>query len=661
MITRVHGSWPSPITSELITSDAVRLSQPRFDGGDLYWLEGRPAEGGRQVVVRAAAGRAIDEVTPGGTNVRNVVHEYGGGDYCVSDGSIFYCDMRDHRIHSSNVAGREPVALTPAGAHYADLVVSPEGRWLIAVEERPGAGKGDETENRLVAIPLPGGGTAQAIVQGFDFVSFPCFRPDGRELAFTAWNHPQMPWDGTRLFAVAWDPERGQPSGAPRKIAGGADESIFQPSYSPAGRLTFVSDRSGWWNLYQQGDSGAVALCPREMEFGVAQWVFGMSTYAHLGADAILCTYGAADGERLARLDLASGALRDLDLPFTAFSGIRAEGNRACFIGASSARTPCVCSIDLTTGELREHRSSTAAKVDESFLSKPERIVFPTDVDRKGVDRKGVDGEGANGGDALAHAYLYRPVNPDCRAAGDSLPPLLVKSHGGPTAAASASLDLRIQYWTSRGFAVADVDYRGSTGYGRAYRMLLRGNWGVSDVEDCVNVVRALDERGEVDPQRAAISGGSAGGYTTLCALTFHDVFRAGASHYGIGDLEALVRDTHKFESRYVDGLVGPYPECRDLYVERSPIHFTERLSCPVVFFQGLEDRVVPPNQAEAMVAALAARGIPYAYVPFEGEQHGFRRAENIRTAIDGELYFYAQVFGFDVSERPPVVEISRE
>ncbi len=630
-MTKPYGSWSSPITSVQITAGSLRLAAPRLDGGDLYWLEGRPLEGGRQVVVRARDG-AIEDVTPTAANVRTLVHEYGGGEYTVHAGSVYFSDLRDGRVYRQRNGAPSPV--TPAGAGYADLSVSPDGRWLVAVEERARAG--GEPENRIVAFPLDGAAEPRVVAAGHDFASFPRFSPDGQRLAFTVWDHPNMPWDGTLLFELAWG-EAG-PTGPAQEIAGGARESVFQPGFSPSGRLTFASDRSGWWNLYQRREGGDVALCARAAEFGAAQWVFGLSTWGYVSEGVILCVRTEASGTRLARLDVEASRLDDFELPYTSFSGVRVEGDLACFVGASPERAPAVCTLDLSTGAHREVRSSFSAEVDGAFIAVPEAVTFPT-----------ADGH-------TAHAYVYRPTHASASAPMGERPPLLVKSHGGPTSATSDVLDLRIQFWTSRGFAVADVDYRGSTGYGRAYRELLEGAWGVADVEDCVNIVEHLARLSEVDGERAAISGGSAGGYTTLCALTFHDTFRAGASHYGIGDLEALVRDTHKFESRYLDGLIGPYPECKDLYLERSPIHFTDRLTCPVIFFQGLEDRVVPPNQAEAMVAALADRGIPHAYVPFEGEQHGFRRAENIRMALDGELYFYSRIFGFDVGENPGVV-----
>ncbi|MFP6628464.1 MAG: prolyl oligopeptidase family serine peptidase, partial [Myxococcota bacterium] len=431
------------------------------------------------------------------------------------------------------------------------------------------------------------------------------------------------------------------PVGEARLVAGGDDESIFQPGFSPDGVLTFVSDRSGWWNLVRIVAGGRLeSPCPREEEFGKPQWVFGMSTWAYRDAQSMLCSVGSRGVDRVCQLDLASGELLDLELPYSSAVGLAVEGDAACLVAGGPDRPTAVCHLDIATGALVELRRSFDLALPEAGLSRPESIEFETE------------------GQLTAHAFFYPPANPDFAGPGDALPPLLVKSHGGPTSAAVPVLNLAIQYWTSRGFAVVDVNYGGSSGYGRVYRNRLRERWGIVDVEDCVNAARQLAEEGRVDPDRLAISGGSAGGYTTLCALTFHDVFRAGASHYGIGDLEALARDTHKFEARYLDGLVGPYPEAAHRYRERSPIHFTHRLACPVIFFQGLDDKVVPPNQAEAMVEALARRGIRHAHVTFPGEQHGFRRSENIRTALEGELYFYSQVFGFETDVRPEGVEI---
>jgi dipeptidyl aminopeptidase/acylaminoacyl peptidase len=621
---RPYGSWRSPITAGAIAAGSLRMSQPQLDGGCAYWLEGRPVEAGRQQVV-AHDGHAARDVTPASVNVRNRVHEYGGGDYRVRGGRVFYSRFDDGGVDAMDVDGAAPVALAGGGARHADFEVSPDGRWLVCVEERDR--EGTEASNRLLAIPLTGGST-RPFAEGFDFVSFPRFSRDARRLLFTAWRHPDMPWDATELHAVDFG-EAGP--AAVERLAGGGDESIFQPGFSPAGHVTFVSDRSGWWNLEQLRDASRRTLRPHAAEYGRPQWVFGMATWAYVDEGTILCAYAADGRQHLARLHLEEGRLDDLQLPFEAFDGLAVEGDVALFIGAAADRPPAVVRLDLRTDRFDVLRESSRLELGAAQVSLPEALELPTR-----------DGE-------RTRAFFYAPTHPEHTGPSAERPPLLVRSHGGPTGAASSALDPRIQFWASRGFAVADVNYRGSTGFGRAYRDRLRGEWGVVDVGDCVDTALQLAADGRVDGQRLAISGGSAGGYTTLCALTFHDVFHAGASHYGIGDLEALVRDTHKFESRYTDRLVGPYPERRDLYVARSPIHHADQLSCPVAFFQGLEDRVVPPNQAEAMVAALARRGIPHAYVAFAGEQHGFRRAENVVAALEGELVFYGRVFGFDV------------
>jgi dipeptidyl aminopeptidase/acylaminoacyl peptidase len=582
-----------------------------------------------------------EEASPAGVDVRTRVHEYGGGDYLVARGRIVYSDFADERIHVGEAGGRF-APLSPPGSRWADFALSPDARWLVCVEERPRAGH--EPENRLVAFELPVRGAVtrvgepRVVAAGHDFVSSACFSPDGRWLAYTAWEHPDMPWDATRLFLQAWG--RSGPEGEARCVAGGAGESVLQPAFSASGRLHFVSDRSGWWNLWALGEDAPIALCPRSAEFATPPWVFGLSSHAFTGEGEILCSYGEGGIGRLARLDLETGRLQDFVLPFTAYAGLRATGGQAVFVASAPDAALSVQQLDLASGRVLEVARSADLPLDPAMLSRPQRFDF------------------VGAGDCTSHAWLYPPTHAEVCGERGARPPLLVKSHGGPTSAASAGLDLRVQFWTSRGFAVVDVDYGGSSGYGRAYRERLRGQWGVVDVEDCVAAARALAAEGAADASRLAISGGSAGGYTTLCALTFHDLFAAGASHYGIGDLESLARDTHKFESRYLDGLVGPYPERRDLYVARSPLHACDRLRCPVIFFQGLEDRVVPPSQAEAMVAALKRRGIPHAYVAFEGEQHGFRRAENVCTALDGELYFYSRIFGFEVDVRPAAVRI---
>ena len=637
-----YGSWESPITSELIVRGAVGLGQVRLEGEEVYWAELRPTEAGRVVVVRQTPdGRASDVVLQG-FNARTRVHEYGGGSYAVAEGAVYFSNFADQRLYRVAPGGAEPRPLTPSrDLRYADANFDRKRRRLVAVREDHSKGA-HEPENSIVSLELGGviegageGGAqlnadgGRILAAGYDFYSSPRVSPDYSRLAWLQWNHPNMPWDGCELWVGEFDEAGGLKNA--EKVAGGVEESIFQPEWSPAGVLHFVSDRSGWWNLYRwdEAERRAVPLCEAEAEFGKAQWVFGMSQYAFAAPELIVCAYATRGAWSLATLDAASGRLEKIETPYTEFDYVRAAGGRAVFVAGSPAEGACIVSLDLAAKRLEVLRRSSEVRLDEGYLSAPAAVEYPT------------------GNGLTAHAFFYRPRNRDYVAPEGERPPLLVKCHGGPTSSATTTLRLEIQYWTSRGFAVLDVNYGGSTGYGRAYRQRLDGRWGLVDVDDCVNGARYLAERGEVDGARCAVTGGSAGGYTTLAALTFRDFFKAGASHYGVSDLGALARDTHKFESRYLERLVGPYPARADVYRERSPINFTERLSCPVIFFQGLEDRVVPPNQAEEMVAALRAKGLPVAYVPFEGEQHGFRRAENIRRALDGEFYFYSRVFGF--------------
>jgi dipeptidyl aminopeptidase/acylaminoacyl peptidase len=433
--------------------------------------------------------------------------------------------------------------------------------------------------------------------------------------------------------------ENGMPN-APERVAGGPSESIFQPEWSPDGTLFFVSDTSGWWNLYRLSDSGRQVLAEHEAEFGSPQWVFDSRTYAVLPDGRLLCAYSEGGHAHLAFLDVRAGGLTEIETPLRGFAGIRVAGEKAYFVASSPHLPSAVYEMDLQTADLTALRWSSDLRLDPGYVSIPEAVEFETE------------------GGLTAHALYYAPKNKDYRAPEGELPPLIVMSHGGPTSASGAGFSLQKQYWTSRGFAVLDVNYGGSTGYGCEYRKRLEGQWGVVDVDDCANGAKYLASRGLVDAGRMAITGGSAGGYTTLCALAFREVFSAGASHFGVSDLEALATDTHKFESRYLDRLVGPYPERRDLYVERSPVHHVDRLSCPVIFFQGLEDKIVPPNQAESMVEALRRKGIPVAYLAYEGEQHGFRQAANIKRSLEAELYFYGRIFGFEPADAMEPVEI---
>ena len=625
----------------MVVAGSVRLGQIMLAGASTWWLESRPDEGGRTVLVhRRPDGRCLD-LTPPELNLRSRAHEYGGGACWIDGEDVFFVNYADQRLYRQDVAGAAPIALTPAAdVCYADGMVDRRRDRVICVREDH-RGEGEPT-NAIVAIDLRQPDCGRPLVAGKDFFANPRLSPDGRRLAWVCWEHPSMPWDGSALMVG----EVGEDGavGATQCLAGGPDESVFQPEWAPDGSLCFVSDRSGWWNLYHwQPGNDPRPLWPAEAEFGLPQWVFGMSTYAFVGDSRLACVRRCQGIDRLAVLDLASGARQEVALPYTSVSSVHATAGRVVFCAAAATEPAAVVELDVETGETVVLRRSFEVAVDPRLFSVPQAVEFPT-----------ADG-------LTAHAFYYPPTNPEFAALPDERPPLLVKSHGGPTGAAENSLSLKLQYWTSRGVAVVDVDYGGSTGYGREYRQRLDRRWGVVDVEDCANAARYLVGEGRADAERLAISGGSAGGYTTLCALTFTDLFKAGASYYGICDLEVLVRDTHKFESRYLDRLLGPYPEQRDLYRERSPIHFAERLSCPVIFFQGLEDKVVPPNQAEMMVQALKAKGIPVAYLAFEGEQHGFRRAENIKRALEAELFFYSRVFGFTPADAIEPVPIANE
>ena len=627
-----YGSWKSPVSSDLVVRGAVGLKDAALDGGDVYWMESRPGEGGRSVIVRRSPDGETADVNPPPFNARTRVHEYGGGDFLAHDGTVFFSNFEDQRLYSVGPGGA-PEPLTAEVDHrYADAVLDvARGRLISVREDHTGEG---EPVNELVAIHLETG-EERVLVSGNDFYSSPRVSPDGRSLAWLAWNHPNMPWDGTELWVADLDDD-GMPAAA-ELVSGGPDESVFQPEWSPDGRLHFVSDRTGWWNLYRAGTDGGAAepLCPVEAEFGLPQWVFGMSSYAFLSPTRIVCAPVERGVFRLAVLDATSGELAEVETPYSTIGSLRADpaSGTVLFLAGSATEPSSVVRLDAEAGELEVLRRSSELGVDAGYLSVPETVEWATE------------------GGLTAHGFFYPPTNGDYAAPEGESPPLLVHSHGGPTAMTTATLDLGIQYLTSRGFAVLDVNYGGSTGYGREYRQRLDGLWGVVDVDDCTNGAKYLAGRGLVDGGRLLISGGSAGGYTTLCALAFRDVFAAGASYFGVSDAEALAKETHKFESRYLDRLIGPYPERAGLYRERSPIHHAEGLSCPVVFFQGLQDEVVPPNQAETMFEMLKNKGLPVAYVPFEGEQHGFRRAENIKRALEGELFFYSRVFGFDLAD----------
>ncbi|MFO7742227.1 MAG: S9 family peptidase [Anaerolineae bacterium] len=631
-----YGSWKSPITADLIASKTLGLVEPAVVGDHTYWIETRPAEEGRYVLVHRSPDGTTTDAIPETFSARTRVHEYGGGAYTIDGETIIFSNWDDQRVYRQD-PGEHPRPITPElDVRYADGVVDPYRNRLICVREDHRAD--GEALNTLVSIDLEGQEDVRVLVSGDDFYAAPRLSPDGSRLAWLSWNHPYMPWNDTRLWVgdVASDGSIGSQT----LVAGSEDESIFQPQWSPNGVLMFVSDRTNWWNLYRLQEGTVEPLTQLEAEFGRPQWVFRTATYDFVSPDRIICSYTKDGDWHLASLDMRSRELTPLDVPYTDIGYVRAAAGRVVFCGGSPTEPRSVVQLDLDTGDTEVLRRSSEVPVGEAYLSRPRTIDFPTE------------------GGWEAHAFFYPPKNASFTGPAHAGPPLLVISHGGPTSATTSTLSLSIQYWTSRGIAVLDVNYRGSTGYGRDYRQALEGEWGIADVEDCVNGALYLVDEGQVDGERLIIRGGSAGGYTTLCVLTFRDVFQAGASYYGVSDLETMTTDTHKFESRYLDQLVGPYPEREDLYHERSPIHHADRLSCPVIFFQGLEDRVVPPDQSETMAETLRQNGVPVAYVPFEGEQHGFRRASTIRRALEAELYFYSRVFGFELADPVEPVQI---
>jgi dipeptidyl aminopeptidase/acylaminoacyl peptidase len=635
--TAPYGSWKSPITSDLIAAQSISLSEPRFDGEQVYWLEGRPQELGRYVVVRGSSlGGQGSDMTPKPYNARARVHEYGGASWTVADGAVYFSNFVDGRLYRQIDTSSDPIPLTTALAvperqwRFADGVIDrSRQRWTGVREDHTGDG---EPINSIVAVDLRelGRDAGRVLVGGNDFFAAPRLSPDGRWLVWLTWDHPNMPWNGTTLWLSGLD-EAGAIT-EPLIIAGSASESVFQPEWSPDGRaIFFVSDRSGWWNLYRFDLASRTSepLAPMAAEFGVPLWKLGATTYACAGADRIVCAYSRSGLGQLALLDLKSKVLRPFETPFTDFGSVRANGERAVFRAGAANHPASIVILDLISGEHQVLKKET------DLLDQPEMRITDCLTSVRSVEFPTTDGN-------TAYGLFYPPHNPDYFGLPEELPPLLVKCHGGPTASASSVLDLTTQFWTSRGIAVLDVNYGGSTGFGRAYRNRLHLNWGIVDVDDCINGAKFLVAEGLVDHNRIVIRGGSAGGYTTLAALVFQDFFQGGASYYGVSDLAALARETHKFESRYLEWLIGPYPETQERYSERSPLYHVDQLSRPVIFFQGAEDAIVPPSQAEALVEALRRKGKPVGYFLFSGEQHGFRNAANIRRSLDAELQFYA-------------------
>ncbi len=595
-----YGTWNSPISSEWLTMSQKKYGTIVLDGDMIYWDELRPNENGRSVVVHYTNEGEKRDMTPENLSVRTRVHEYGGAPFTVHNGKVYFVNDKDQRIYLDH----EP--LTEPGVRFADLQVFPP--YLIAVGE-----KGHE--NFLVCLNL-NTKKWEKIASGKDFYASPSFNPDGTKLTFLTWSLPDMPWDGTELWMG--DFENGKLTNV-KKIAGSASESIFEPAWSPSGVLHFVSDITGWWNLYRWNGETAESLCKRQAEFGLPQWMFGMSTYAFAGEKIIAAS--VKDGRW--SLGVIFTNYKPLDLPWTYFGQVRATPTFAVFLSGSDSQDKSIIKLDFASNKTTVLSHNVHPHLDRGYISKPEFLTYPSASGRK------------------SHAFYYSPQNKDYAAPNGTLPPLVVMTHGGPTSATSHTFDLKIQYWTSRGIAVLDVDYGGSTGYGRPYRDELKGKWGIVDIEDAEAGAKYLVQNKKADPKKLAIRGGSAGGYTTLAALTFGKTFTVGASYYGVSDLTALAEETHKFESRYLDSLIGPYPAEKKLYEQRSPLNNVDKLKCPVIFFQGSEDLVVPLNQAEKMYAALKNRGIMTQLIVYEGEQHGFRKAHNIRDSLEKELAFY--------------------
>ena len=639
-----YGSWPSTINASLLTQQSVRLGDPIVTDSVAYWLESRPSEKGRSVLMKKPAGAPELEVLPKHVSVRTRAHEYGGSAYAVCEGTVYFVDESDQRIYRWSHDHDLPEAITPEGHfHYADLTIDQIRSRLICVREDLTSDH-SEVQSTIIAVPLNQPHEVDVLISGCDFYSNPALSPDGQQLSWLCWNHPNMPWDNSECWLSKLD-SSGSPS-QPILACGNGDESVFQPQWGPDNQLYLVSDRSNWWNLYRYDSGALTSVLTMEAEFATPQWVFGMSTYGFLSATEILACCTSNGQWQMLRINLQTGKSQKLDLPHVDMSQVRCSNGQAVFLGTEPTQAQSLNYLDLSnTGGTNAApiplRHSNQATLDPATVSNPESMQFPT----------------ANG--EKAYGFFYAPSNPHYQAPANSLPPLIVLCHGGPTGATEAGLNLKTQYWTSRGFAVMDVNYRGSTGYGRQYRHRLSGRWGVSDVEDVCAAARHLVREGRVNPDQLIIKGSSAGGYTVLAALAFSDVFHAGCSLYGIGNLETLAQDTHKFESRYLDGLVGPYPQQQSIYHKRSPLLHPHGLNCPVIFFQGLKDKVVPPNQAEAMVAELEKKSVPVAYITFAEEGHGFKQAANIERSLEAEWSFYGQIFDFSISANIEPVTIN--
>lgn len=635
--TRPYGSWKSPVTAESLVEKSLRLGQVSVDDNKVIWTEGRPSEKGRTALMEWSIDKGLNEVSQPEWDVRTRVHEYGGGAFHFKYGQRFYVDNRDQNLYKILRDGsRQLLTTNHEKQRFADADFDSKRKQVVMVMEDHS--ESGEASNMLVSVSIDGTSETQVIAVGNDFFSNPRISPEGDQLLFLSWDHPNMPWDGTQLWLGDLD-EYGNLTRIER-IAGDEDESVFQPQWDPNGDIYYISDHSGWWNIYRYSKGEHTIVLKKEAEFGLPQWVFGMSTYAVTKTGELVASYMDLNGSALIRINLDTGMSEEINTPFSDIDQLCGSGDLIAFIGSSPHQPAAVVSLSLATEEINILRKSSETVLDDDNISCAELLSYESQSGEK------------------THAWYYAPQNAKYVGPDEEKPPLIVLSHGGPTANSNNAFKLPIQFWTTRGFAVVDVNYSGSTGYGREYRQRLNGNWGIRDVEDCAGAAEYLVHMGQVDSERLIIKGGSAGGYTTLAALAFTNTFRAGASYYGVGDLELLAKDTHKFESRYLDQLVGTYPEEQLTYKDRSPINHVDRLDCPVIFLQGLDDPVVPPNQAEEMVQSLRNLGVPVAYIPFEGESHGFRQASTIIKAIQSEYYFYSKIFKIEASDSLEPIEI---
>ena len=644
-IVAPYGTWASPLPAERLATASAAIGQSRACGGRLLWTETRPADGGRIALLGFDASGRATEILPPGFSVRTRVHEYGGLAFVQVGRRLLFANDADQRLYAFDGAGL-PQALTPDGLRYADGAACADGtRAYFVREDHRAAG---EPKNAVVAIDPHRTGEGTVLFGDSDFVAFPRPSADGRRLAFVSWNHPQMPWDGTRLQVATLS---GDSIDDLEVVAGGDDESVLEPQWDSDGTLYFLSDRNGGWNLYRWR-GGAVepaAVLPaalRAAESGGPLWQLGQSSYTLLGDGRALACFCHQAREQLALIDLAHGSVTTLPLPFVAYGSLGAlDARTGVAVAATEDDLAALVTVDLATGRHEVVRRPSPSPLPRAFVSRAEAIEFPTQPGDDGAPR-------------TAHAFFYPPHHPDYAAPPGERPPLMVVLHGGPTGHSTPALSLQRQFWTTRGFAVVDVNDGGSSGFGRDYRRRLRGQWGVVDLADAVAAVRFLVDSGRADARRVVIRGGSAGGFTVLCALAFTDVFAAGINYFGVADLESLAADTHKFESRYLDSLVAPLPAGQPIYLDRSPIHHLQRMSAALITFQGAEDRAVPPEQSRAIVAAVRDRGLPVAYLEFEGEQHGFRRAENIARALQAEVYFLGRVLGHAPADNVAAVAI---